>query len=64
MKRSTEFAPVKPMLSRSEAKSDATAKAARAIIDKEAAARAIKMKRLRASRLAREDVDKLLSALK
>lgn len=54
MKLMAETAATRPPLSRAEAKGDATTRAAREIIESEAAARAAKTERLRAERLARE----------
>lgn len=62
MRRMLEPGVFMPTLSRAEAKSDATTRAARAIIDGEAAARLAKTERLRATRLAREAVEEPTSA--
>ena len=57
MKQIPDSGIFKPTPSRTEAKSDATTRAAREIIDSEAAARIAKTERLRAARLAREAVE-------
>lgn len=49
----------KPTTSKAEAKSDVTTKAARSLIDTEAAARNAKTERLRAARKAQEAVEAL-----
>ncbi len=54
MKRTLANSVFKPTLSRMESKNDATTRAARGIVDTEAAAMAAKTERLRAARLARE----------
>jgi hypothetical protein len=54
MKRESKIEIFKPKLTRTEAKGDATTRAAREIIHAEAAAEAKKTARLRAARLAQE----------
>lgn len=55
MRRIPDGSVFKPLQTRTETRSDATARAAREIIDTEATARAAKTERLRAARLARDE---------
>lgn len=57
MRQTIEAGIFKPKPTQTETKSDATTKAARAILDQEAAARVAKTERLRAARLARQVPD-------
>jgi hypothetical protein len=54
MRQTIEAGIFKPKPTQTETKSDATTKAARAILDQEAATRVAKTERLRAARLARQ----------